>query len=130
VQIAAGREAAGVQCSGPRVQIGLAGECAVERLELPCRLQEQCRGSAARASGEGDLPAEQADLGTFEVIERAGLRRGRQLQSRVERAGLQIRLRGHERALGPPGRVSRQRDRALEERRRCGHAAAGLRPAR
>ena len=49
--------------------------------------------------------------------------------SRVERAGLQIRLRGRERPRGPRPGFARQHDRALEERRRRGHAAAGLRPA-
>jgi len=124
-------EPASEQGSGPRIQIGLAGELAIQRLELPCRLQQQRRGFAGRASGEQrDLPAEQAGPGTLEVIERAGLRRGHQLQSRVEPAGLEIRLRGRECAPGPrPGR-GRQRDRALQERRRRGHPAAGLRPAR
>ena len=79
------REPASERCGGPRLQVGLAGERAIQRLELPGRLQQQCRGFADRASGERDLPAEQADPGTLEVIERAGLRRGRQLQRRVER---------------------------------------------
>ena len=100
MQVAGLRELASEQCGGPRVQIGLAGERAIERLELPCRLQQQRRGLAARAGGERDLPAEQADLGALEVIQRAGLRRGRQIQSRVERPSLETRVRGRQRPFG------------------------------
>ena len=132
MQITCARELASEQCGGPRVQIGVARERDIQRLELPCRPQKKRRGFAAPARGEGDLPTQQVNLCTPQLVQRPGpsnLRRGQQLQSRIERADLQIRLRGRERAFGPSGRLARQRDRALQKRRRRGHAATGLRPA-
>jgi hypothetical protein len=94
------------------------------------RLHQQCRGVAARARGERDLPAHQGGAGLLKFIQRPRHRHGEQLGGRIERAGLQARLRGPQGALGPRGELGRQLDRALQERRRRGHAAAGLRPAR
>ena len=56
--------------------------------------------------------------------------RRQQLESRVERASLQMRLRGGERALGSPRGIARQRDRSLQKRRRRRHAARGPAPDR
>ena len=79
--------------------------------------------------GEGDLAAQQVHLGALELVERPGLRRRQQPESRVERAGLQARLRRGQSAIRPPRRVLGQRDGALQERRRGGEPAARLRPA-
>ena len=61
------------------------------------------------------------------LIQRPRLRQAQQLQSRIERAGLKMRLCRGERALGALCRVARQLDGALQKRRRGGHAAAGPR---
>ena len=75
------------------------------------------------------MAAQQVDPGALELVERPGLRRGQEPERRVERAGLEARLRRRQRALRTPRRVDGQRDGALEERGRGGDAAASLRPA-
>ena len=78
--------------------------------------------------GEGHLTAEQVHPGAVEFVERAGLRRREQVEGVAEAAGLQADLRRGQRAVGLPGRIGGQRDRTIEERRRRGESAAGLRP--
>jgi hypothetical protein len=68
-------------------------------------------------------------LGALELVERPGLRRGRQLQRFGERAGLQVSLGRGQRALGSLRRVDRKLGGSLQERGCCGDAAAGLRAA-
>jgi len=130
VQIAGAREPPGEQRGIPRVKVGLARERGIQRLQLLGRLYQQCRGIAARAGGERDLPAQQGRAGMLELIQWPLSRCGEQLGRRIQRAGLETRLRGREGPLGPADGLGRQLDRALQERRRRGHAAAGLRPAR
>ena len=113
----------------PGGQVGLAREVQVERLEPPGGLQQQRGSVAPKTRGEGDVGTQQVDPGALELVERPGLRRGDQPESRVEFAGLQARLRRGQRAIRPPRRVLRQRDGALQERRRGGEPAARLRPA-
>ena len=67
--------------------------------------------------------------GVLELIQRAGLRRDQEPERRLERAGLEARLRCGQRPLRTPRRVYGQRDRALQERGRGGDAAARLRAA-
>ena len=67
--------------------------------------------------------------GVLELIQRAGLRRGHEPERRLERAGLEARLRRGQRPLRTPRRVYGQRDRALQERGPRGDATAGLRAA-
>ena len=62
----------------------------------------------------------------LKLVERSGLRRGRQPERAVERAGLEARLRRGQRTLRPSRRVLRQRDRALQERGRRGQAPTPL----
>ena len=114
---------------GPGGQVGLARELQVERLEPPRGLQQQRGSIAAEARGEGDVAAQQVDPGALELVERSGLRRGQEPERRVERAGLEARLRRGQRALRAPRRVGGQRDGALQERGRGGESAASLRPA-
>ena len=59
----------------------------------------------------------------LEAVERPGLRRGQEPRRRVERAGLEARLRRGQRAPCLERRVGSQRGRPLEERR-CGREAA------
>ena len=84
--------------------------------------------SPPRLLGERDLGLEQIHAGLPELVERPGLRRRQQLASQVERPRPQARLGGCERSVGPPRGIARQRDRALQERRGGGQAAARLRP--
>ena len=59
-RLPAPRELAGEHRGGPRVQVGLACQRAIQGLELLGRLRQQRRGVATRAGGERDLPAQQA----------------------------------------------------------------------
>jgi hypothetical protein len=113
----------------PRVQVGLACERGIQRLQLLSRLHQQCQRIGAQAGGERDLPAQQVGAGLPKFIQRPLRRKRKQFGSRIERAGLQARLPGCQRPLGPADGFARQLDRALQECRRCGHAAAGLCPA-
>ena len=94
------RQAAGEHRRVERVQVGLAREPGIERLEPLGRLDQQQRGaSLPAAGGERHLSAQQVDAGLLELIQRPGRRHGEQLGRRVERAGLETRLRGRQ---GPP----------------------------
>ena len=75
------------------------------------------------------LTAHQVHPGALELIQRPGLRRGHERERRLERAGLEARLRRGQRALGSSRRVDRELGGALQERGRRGDAAAGLRTA-
>jgi hypothetical protein len=117
------RELAGGQRRAPRVEVRLARKVGVERLEPDRRLQ-QLGGRAPEARGRRDPRAQQIDAGLLELVERAGFGLGQDGQRRVESAGLQARLRRRQGAVGPPRRVPRQRDRALQERSRRRKPAA------
>jgi hypothetical protein len=69
VQTAGAGELAGETRGGPRVQVGLAGERGIQRLELLCRLHQQRRSVTAHAGGQRDLPAQQVDAGLLEFIQ-------------------------------------------------------------
>ena len=113
----------------PGCQVGLARELQVERLEPPRGLQQQRRSIAGKTRSEGKMTAHQVHPGALELIQRAGLRRGHEPESRLERAGLETRPRRGQRALGSPRRVDRELDGSLQERGRRGDAAASLRTA-
>ena len=130
MQIARAREPPGEHRREPRVQVGLACERGIQRFQLLGRLHQQCRGVAAAARRERDPPAQQGGARLVEFIQRSCHRHGEQLGPRIQGAGLQARLRGREGALGPQGGFAGELGRALQERRRRGHAAAGLGPAR
>jgi hypothetical protein len=93
-------------------------------------VEQRRRVGAAAVRGERDLGAQQLAACAPELVRRGRVRRAQEPESLVERAGLQAGLRGGERTLRLPGGLPRQRDRTLQERRRRGETAAGLRPAR
>ena len=124
------RRPAGEQPCAPRVEVRVAREAHVERLELPRGLEQQHRGVAAGVLGEGDLGQEQIHARTSELVERPGLRRRQEATGDVERPRPQARLRRCQRPVGSPRGIARQRDRALQERGRGSGAAARLRPPR
>ena len=115
----------------PGGQVGLARELQVEWLKPLRRLQQQRGSIAAETRGEGDLAAQQVHPGALELVERPGLRRGQEPESRVERAGLEASLRGGQRALRAPRRVrasARRRAAGTRPRRRARRAPAPGRP--
>ena len=126
---ARGREVPGEQRRAPRVEVGVAAEAHVERLEPPRRLEQQQRSVATAVLGEGDLGPEQDHPGPPELVERPGLRDRQQSARHVERSRTQARLGGGECPLGPSLGIVGQRHRPLQERSRGREAAARLRPA-
>ena len=127
-QIVGARQMPGEQRCLVGVQVGLAGQVQVERLQPLGRLQQQRRRVAVQPRGERDLPAQQVSPGALQLIQRPGLRHGEQVQRLAERAGPQAGLRRGQRAPGPARRIGRQRRRPLPERRGGGQPAAGLGP--
>ena len=118
------------QSRAPRVEIGLARKREVERLEGPRRPQEQRRGFTPAAFGIRRLGTEQVETGVLELIEGSGLGRGEQSARRIERTRLEARLDGCQGSAGPTRRVTRQRNRALQERGRGRQSAPRARSVR
>jgi hypothetical protein len=71
--------------------------------------------------------AQHVNVGALELIERPGLSRGEQPESRIKRASLKARPSRSQRALRTPLRVHSQRDGTLQERRGRGQPSAALR---
>ena len=87
------------------------------------------RASLPRPEAKATCAAQQVDPGVLELAERPGRRRREQFQALPKAPALHAGLRRGQRAVGVPGRVGSQQHRPLEERRRGGQPAAGLRPA-
>ena len=113
---------------GERVHIRLTRDRDVQRLEAAGGGQQERGRVGAPAGDERQLGLQQVDLRALELFERPRFRDGQQAASRGERAGLDTGLSGRERTFTAARRVGRQRDGALQERRRGGGATAGLRP--
>src|SRR5207248_6308576 len=75
------RKFARSQGGAPRLEIGLAREVDVERLELPCRLK-QLRSGAPEARGRRNPPAREIDACALKLVQ--GTRSGR-VQHRTRR---------------------------------------------
>jgi hypothetical protein len=114
----------------PGGQVGLSSQIEIEGLEPPRRPQQEWGGIVPVVRDRGDVAAEQVCLGAPELVERAGLGRADELESRIESAGLEARQRGGQRAFRTPGGVRRQRDGALQQCRRSGQSASRSRPRR
>src|SRR5690606_41165657 len=112
-----------------RLEVRLAGEYVVERLELLRGFGEQGGSLAARARRERDAPAKERRARLLELVQRPDRRHLDELVGRAERAGDEVRLRGGERALRPARRGVRELGRAPPGRRRGRHPAAGPRAA-
>ena len=129
-QAAAAGQTAGEQSPRcERVQVGLAREPRVERLEPLGGLEQQrrarrCRGCSANAIWR----AQQLDPGALQLVERARLRRwpAAPARRRARRPGAWPALRPTRAAHA--ARLGRQHRRALEERGGRGKPAARLRP--
>lgn len=115
---------------GPeRLQVRLARQLGVERLELSGRAHKQPTSVASAPLLQRDLPAQVLHLGGPQGVGRAGLDRDQQSQRRVERGGVALRPGSREQALRAATRFGRQHRRALQECRRRGQAPAALRSA-
>ena len=75
-------------------------------------------------------PRSNVTLAAPRLVERAQLRRVRQFERGVERAGLVLRLRRGQRSRSAACRVGRQLCRSIEKGRRGSNSAARLRPVR
>ena len=134
VAAVAGRAWMARQISGRRRARRDGGRRCRPRPRRSGRSRERAPGRTARAASRpcsssggarlpqpeanGDLAAQQVGPRALELVERARLRRRQQPQRRVERAGLEARLRGGQRALRAPGRVG------VSATARCRNAAA------
>ena len=123
-RIAPAHQAVGGERSRERLEVGLARERRIQRLEPPGRLEQQRRSVAAARHRERDLRVQQLGTGSLELVQRPRLRHRQQPQRRVGRAGLVLALGGEERTLRPAPRIGRQLDGALVKCRARRQAAA------
>ena len=128
---AAAGQTAGESRRCERVQVGVAREPQVERLEPLGSLEQQRRSVAAAAHREGDLAAQQIDPSTPQLVERARLGGGQQVQRGVGRArlGAWPAPRPTRAAPAAPARASASpRARGTRRRRQAPRAPALARP--
>ena len=81
-------EATREQCCRERVEVGLARQLGVERLEPPGGCEQQRRRVASSVDGEADLGSQQLRARALEVVEGSGLGHRKELQGAIRRAGL------------------------------------------
>ena len=124
MQIAGAREPPGEHRGGPRVQVGLARERGIQRLELLGRLRQQRRSVAARTGGERDLPAQQVGAGLLEFIQRPCRRDGEQLGRRSSAPACRLAC------AAARARPDRRAGSAVSSTARCKNAAAAAMPPR
>jgi hypothetical protein len=108
------------------LEVGLARQRRVERLE-PARGTEQKRGGVPATIGrEGDPGAQHLHLRALERVQRHGFSACQDRECRLGRAGLVLGLCGGERATRPRRGVDGQARGTFEERRGGGHTSAHL----
>ena len=112
VEAPAGSQLSGEQRGTPSIEVRIAREALIERLERLRGLEQQRGRVAAAALRVCDLSAQQLQTGALQLVERPDLRSRQQLQRDVERARLQAGLSGGERPFGAQRGVLGQRDRA------------------
>jgi hypothetical protein len=95
------------------LEVCLAREPGIQRLEPPGRLEQQGGSVAAPRRREGDLRLQQLSARLLELVQGSCLGDRQQPQRRVVRAGLVLALCGEERTLCPAPRIGRQFDGAL-----------------
>ena len=122
-------QAADEQRGGERLQVGLAGQPDVQRLELPGRAEQERGRVPAMTGGERDLRAQQVAAGTLQFIQRPGLCHGQQAERGVRCASPVPGLRCGQRPLRAARRVERQPGGLLQERGRRRETTAALCPA-
>ena len=97
---------------------------------MPAAFSNSCGASPPRLLSEGDLSPQQISAGAPELVQRSDIRGGQETASHTERPGPEAGLGRDQRPGGPPGGITGQRHRALQERGGGGKAPAGARPAR
>ena len=107
------RQPAGEERCGPRIEVRVARQAYVERLELPSSLEQQQRSLAAAVLGKRDLGLQPIHAGSTEVVKGSGLCRRHQRERRIERTRFEARLGGGQRAVCPSRGLLGQRDRTL-----------------
>ena len=107
--------------------MSLASQRGVEWFEAPGGIEQQGRGVAAARAGEGDLRAQPFQPGALKLVERCKLGGREQLECRVGRRGIELRLRGGERPPSPLRRIGGQLGRAGQKGGGRRHASTGLR---
>ena len=128
-RIASTHQAVGGERSRECLEVGLARERRIQRLEPLGRLEQQRGSVAAPRHREGDLRVQQLGAGLLELVQGSCLGDRQQPQRRVVRAGLVLALCGEERTLCPAPRIGRQLDGALVKCRPRRQAAARPRSA-
>ena len=110
---------------GPeRLQVRLAGQRGVERLEQQGRAEQEPGRVASATLVEGDLAAQALLLCGLQRVQRPGHGRGEQPKRRVQRAGVAHGPGGREQPLRPAGRVG------VSSAARSRNAAAAASPPR
>ena len=102
-------ERAGEHRSPPRVEVRLAREDGIERLDLSGRGEQQPGSGATDVGDKCYLSTQQVGPGALELVELALLGYGEQLERRVECPRVQICARRRESALSAPRTIARQR---------------------
>ena len=123
-RIAAAHQAVGGEGRRERVEVGLARERRIQRLEPPGRLEQQRRSVAAARHREGDLRVQQLGAGLLELVQRSRLRDRQQPQRRVGRAGLVLAL------AATSARCARRLGSGVSSAARSWNAAPAARPPR
>jgi DNA-binding CsgD family transcriptional regulator len=127
---AAGAVQAAVPHRGQQhLQVRLARQAGVDRLEPSGRTEQQAGCSAGAALVKGDLPAHAVGLRDQQLIQRLRLGCDEQPQCRIQRTGVTFRPGRRNLPLRAANRVRRQHCRVFEERGRRGQATTRLRPA-
>ena len=121
-------EATGEHRRRDRLEMRLASHRRVERLEAPGGIEQQGRSVAAARAGERDLRAQPLQPRALKLVERSELGGGQQVERRVRRRRVELRLRGGQGAPAPIRRIGCQLRRARQERRSRGGAPTGPGP--
>ena len=120
------RQATREQRRGQCVEVRLARERHVQRLESACRREQQWRRVAPAVGRERDPRPEDLCLGPLEVVERADLGILEKGDGVVDGACLVLRLGGRQRPAGASRGLDGQRRRTFEECRGGGEPATRL----
>src|SRR3712207_1739811 len=122
------RKSAGVERGAPRVEIRVAREAHVERLESLRGLQEHPGCLAAGLLAVCEVGPKSLESSAPHLVEWSRLRGREEPLHYVERPGTQTGPRCGERSSGSPSGIAGQCDRSLEQCRRCREASARMRP--
>ena len=121
-----GVEASGVHGRSEGLEVGLARQRGVERLEPSGGIDKQGGSVAAAREDERDMRAQQLQPRALKLVERGQLGGRQQRLGGLAASRRQLGLRGGERARSSPCRVRGQLGRSLEERGRGRDAAPAL----